>query len=443
LSLNPSYSFSISEGESSIWQKYTERKSQSASISSSLYLAKWLNPSINYNISTNESYNFPISNEKNINRNGSTNISMSINMKDILPNFKPTQSLTLSTNYGLEGGDIYERVESNYDTSYTELKNLLIQNRLTPSSTSYRQISITNRYSIRGSFRWNIFESINFSERLAPLKDLSTSGSYSESRQETISNLQGTVSFNKVWPDLTLGISNVEKIFNLDKIVSNSRLNFSIQHTDNETYGVSSLRNDSKSISSSFNLKFKQSQMTPFSISLTYNQSLGESKDLRITKVTNQSETNSYSIQVGFDLWKRHFTPRYSLSSNRAWDGDRKYEGQGTKKIADMRTQSAGINFNWDTSFPKGVKVPLFDKVLPLTNRFVFSSGFNWQRNESSLEISRTNTDTYSLNFGANYDVSANFRMGLNGGYQYQFNREQPKFDNWSFNMKGEATLIF
>jgi hypothetical protein len=450
------YSVAEEIGEDSVWEynyykmsdngRYYKSKNQSGGISTSFNFARWLNPNVSYNVSANETYNFPISDRKIINRTGSGSLSWNIAARDILPHFKPVQSLNLNTNFSMSGGDKYENVASTFTVDYTDFEKISLgkkeREKFLPLSSDAKTVLVTDVFTRRYTGRWD-FGGMDFlKDRLLPLKRTSINVTYSNVRNYSERTQTRSTKESETHPDLSLTFHELEKVFGFDKIISGSRLTYGTKYQTDKTYGhednlVDFSKNSNSNISTNFNL--------PKNYAITFNHSTasGEKEDFVRERITSQSDSQSYSVTVGFDLWKRRFTPKFSYSRNQSWPGDRSLPEIRGKPTADLTTRTAGIGFRWDTTFPGGLKIPLIGKTWPLTNRFVIGANFNWTGKESSINVAVNNTDQYILNMSADYDISQNFRCKLGTGLTYLINRENPKRNYDSFNLSGQLTIIF
>ena len=123
-------------------------------------------------------------------------------------------------------------------------------------------------------------------------------------------------------------------------------------------------------------------------------------------------------------LWR--LTLRYDNSINNQKDGT-------DKLTSDLVTDTYTLQVYSDMSFPKGFPIPFTNKKLDLTNRFIFNTTVKFAAKSSSLNVSRDNTNTSSLNTSAEYEVSSNFRLSFGLGVTRMENRAAKGTDNDSY----------
>jgi hypothetical protein len=197
-----------------------------------------------------------------------------------------------------------------------------------------------------------------------------------------------------------------------------------------ETVSVASSENRS------YDGDFRFSLLRKYDVSLNMSNSSNRDYDLVNTIITSQGSNFTWGTQSGINLGVWRLTARYDDSQSWQKDGtDRLTQQLFTKTF----TGQAYSN----VSFPKGFPIPFTGRTLPLTNRLVFNSTFKFSTLSSSLNVERDNTDTYSLNADADYEVSKNFRLAFGLGYSRLINRVQSDFSYSTIEASSRLTIQF
>jgi len=451
-SLNPSYSHTNSYEERRIpnFPKYDKTAGQTIGLGTSLTVTDWFVPRANYSLSTNENFDFTgitdpdkISKTKSVQRNGSASVSADFGIGRIFPKFNPTKSLSLNSSYSIQDGDQYSRVGS----TYPALNDIWIREPLKNGTLT----SLTRSDTISSSGRWNLFEGLPLPGKLSPLSKTSTSVGYSEQKSFSFS---GSKSRNRVltWPDLTVSLYDMEKMFGGDKYISDTSLTLTNRYKQNNSYNVIDDTDvpqiENRNIDNAVSMHFNSKRYIK-SLSLTFGDSRARDYSYIDKKFTRVSISFNYSVQPSFDALGMTLTPSYSYSENKAWAGDPDdldpSESARIKKnpTSDLRTETASISFYKDASFPGGMFIPIIGKTLPLTNRFIFNASLSYSKTDSDINIGNSKTTTYGLTLSGNYTISDNLSSELGAGYNRFMNREVSD-KNWtSYSINARLTISF
>lgn len=444
LSFSPSYTLStVREDNKDINYNFNKSASQNVASSLSWRVFNWFQPSFSFNSTISENYTITFNTTttpvvypgqyKYIERNNSGEVAWNFQVRDMF-RYKYTQSLGFSSSYRTQDSDSYDGVRSSY--TVIGLDKLWIRN--TPladqQTTGYflAMKSLLRRDDVRLSGRYNPLEAFDFPYRLSPFKTLSTNFTYTNSDEHSMVTGTEKDSFTRIWPDVIFGLAEWEKLFSVERWLSGTQLNFSHQKKYSEIKKISNSTTNSYSSDARFYLLKK------------YDMSMGvamtEGFDYDTVKIdpvlTNQSFSQSWNTQVGFYLGKWRFTTR--LENSTAWG----VSGTGIR-TSDSKTTTFSTQVNSDMSFPGGVPIPFTKKVLPLTNRLIFNSGFNFTRKESALNVESSNTDTYGLNSTVDYEISSNFRSSFGLGYSRVLNREKSDENYSTIEANAKLTIQF
>ncbi|MDI6640955.1 MAG: hypothetical protein QME68_01415 [Elusimicrobiota bacterium] len=427
---------------------YTKSRKQQVTTSASLRVTRWFSPSANYSISTDETYNFTesspalISKLKVVNRTGSGDVSASFGIRDILPNFKPTQSLNLSGSWRFDDGDKYENLPGDYPA----LKKLWIREAFE------EKLSLqTQKDTWRVSLGWTIFEGIPLPNRLKPLNRTRTSATFSKSEQHNYNKGTRTRNYVLGWPDLIFNFYDTERIFGVsEKFISSSQIDFRTSQKLDSAYTIigsseipqTERKSGSDSIDARFNL------LKNYSISTHYGQSQSRSCDFLGEKrrITSLSKSWDFWIQTGLTIRRIQLTPRYSIKEDKAWPGDPAIKEIAERPTQDLQTQTFELRLYADTSFPGGITLPFVRKTLGLTNRCIFNANYSFTRTDTKKgDVARNKTDRHSFTGNADYEVSANLRASVGLGFERFLNRQEGKEkENYtSYTISAKLNIIF
>jgi hypothetical protein len=430
---------------------YNKSSNQDVRADASITVFPWLQPKFSYAINSKENYNIlyttaaslssstttvtavagpPVT--KYIERNSSAQASWNLQMKDLIDQ-KFLNSLGFSYSFGMQDSDSYDNVDSS--VAVLGLDKLWIRNSpilplQTGTSTYYLVKSINRKDDVRLSGRYNPFETLPLAGRLTPVKTLSTNFTYSGT--DEYSYITGTTRnvYTRVWPDLVFGMTQLEKLFALEKSVGNTQLNVRTQSKQVLTASVDSNQSNTFDSDLRFNLLRK------YDISMNVSNASNSDFDLINNLTAAQGSSFAWGTQSGINFGVWRVTVRYDDSQT--WQKDA--SDRLTQQLF-SKTFTGTVYSN--VSFPQGVRIPFTSHSLPLTNKLVFNSTVKYARLASSLNVERDNTDTYTLNADADYEVSKNFRLAFGLGYSRLLNRTNSDFNYSSISASSRLTIQF
>jgi len=427
---NPNYSLKIVREEKIQSKlKYPKSLGQTVGFSSNLTIFPWLSPGFGYNISCKEDVNLATLSktppeeptQKRVDRSANGNVTWNFSLRQIFPQFRPTQSLALSTNYRLEYGDSYENIAKEIDFT----KKLWIER-----DPSYKERkSLTLRDTLGLSSRWLPFESIILSPRLSPFNTLVVNANFNGTKE--YSNTTGTERTVDTiqWPDLIFSLFKTEKLISLERMMSDSQMNLKISKKVVHTHSISKATTLSDSLDWRFLLLEKYS--------LYFDYTMSESRDfnLKTDTLTRLTKSESATQQMNFNLeiWRFTLRNEYKL--------DTEVDSFG-KEVRRDKTLSPSLQVYANFNLPAKLLIPLIRKTLYLANQLVFNSTLRLDHRESSY-LHGGNTDTYTLTASADYTLSSNTRVTLGLGASRFYNRDDPKMDYYSFEGSMQITIQF
>ncbi|OGR79831.1 MAG: hypothetical protein A3I11_08685 [Elusimicrobia bacterium RIFCSPLOWO2_02_FULL_39_32] len=424
--------------------KYNKTQNQAASLSGSLQIISWLTPGFSYSINTAETYNvnnvqfgtttFKRGELKNISRTSGADISASVAPKNIFQYIRYVRalnpminSLNFSGGYSISDADTYDNVNAGFFAR----DKLLIRGRLLDLSgqnPNARRTNLTATDSSRVSGRWTPFEGFTFlkSRLWAPIKNINTSGTFTESK--TRRDTTGTESFtySRVWPDMILSTYEVERpLFLIRRWMRDARLNANYQERLNE------VRDQTRSIGFNFgtDLTFTLFKLLQFSVG--YTNSVSEDKNLVTNQVTGRTKSKGINGQVITTLkwgnWR--FTPRYDQSQKEAEDGK-------GKKTEDLITRNGSLQIFGDINVPRFFKLPL-GKQLTLSNRLIVTSSIRYGMIRNGVDETQSK-DNLDSNLNGDLEITPNIRVGFGGTYARTFfkTKKEENFSTFGFNTR-------
>jgi len=431
ISLSPGYSYreTKQKDEGILGGKYEFDKSKSQAINAGMraQLLRWLNPNANASIDIGEDYLLTSSTAppcvKNVNRSGSGKVGVPLNIGEIVPWFKPFQSLNVDGSYGVSWGDIYENVPG----------EMYILNRLKiwePMDTKLVVKSRSERYNKNLNGRWTPLGFIGLKGWFTPFGTISLRTGYSRTENYTVTTETPLETYNTVWPDISSSASSIEKLPLLSIFTQNFTANVRYRKTLDYKVAISSATSYQKGV----DLRLGLFKFLDCSLSLSENTSYEENF---ATYLVSQSSSTSLSSQVKFTPFKRWWLIlKYGMSKSSGWNG--------TQLTSMMNTYSPGIRIyseNIQLKWP--IKIPFFKKELHLTQDIKFDFNFATDIKRSELNIDKDNTNLYKLDFSTQYALSNNMHLTLGGGSQYYHNLEVPENDYISVNVNGSLVITF
>ncbi|MBI4351413.1 MAG: hypothetical protein HY550_08240 [Elusimicrobia bacterium] len=419
-SLNPGYSLQTAREERAPVsdplrsEHYNKSLQQTVDANSNLLFARWLNPAVNYSVTTIESNNlnvttvtvaqtsqlFPAGRIKSVNRTAQGGVSLTLNMNDLAPRNRLLRSLVLSSNYQIQDGDSWANVEKEYDTR----SRLWLRDSMRPASPFAQRNSVTLRDTVSSTQRWQPFEGYTLKGSAAPLSTLSLTNNFSNSVQR--SEVTGTISksVNRTFPDMILSLSQLETLVRARRWATSATINLKYSRNTNEVKAVS------LDTSGTYGTDLRFRLLNKVDTAASYNLRLTEKKDLRVNQRTQAVTHNDATLQGTFDYRKFRFTPKADYVS----DKTRAALGVVT---ANTRTITPSLLIKSDFQLPKGLKLPFMKKTILFTNRIVWTTTLSYAIKSSPITIADNNR-LFSLNTSADYEAAKNLRLTFNAGLQ-------------------------
>jgi hypothetical protein len=408
--------------------------SQSVSAAGSLRLLKWLEPRYNYSFSGTETNGLPTLSSvtayttKTITRNSQGEVTGTLQISQILPNFKPTQSMNINTSYKLENGDTY----SDMPEGFSWRGKLWVGRPLIETSTGSlaRRTDATDRRTFRAATTWQPWSAYKIENlRLKPLGTTSLTSNYLLSKED--SETTGTTKrvLSLTFPDLILTMNDVEDFFGIRKnLIDNSRLVLKNNKRKTETVNVS--KNEQKSWGSDYTFQYRKK----YEISTSYNQSHQREDNLITNTLTGKTDVVGYSVQtrIPWRVWA--FTPRYESNKTESRDS--------VRLTNDLKNDIYSLQIYGDITKPVGIRFGR--KEIGLANRFILNSTVKWDKKRSNVNPGTNYLDVYSGTVSGDYTISQNFRMAMGADLTHEAHHpEFKKLDRTSFGINSTLTIQF
>ncbi|MBN1948906.1 MAG: cell surface protein SprA [Candidatus Cloacimonetes bacterium] len=231
-------------------------------------------------------------------------------------------------------------------------------------------------------------EKISASTGIPIIDILSTSWGYSYEIKKTYENPAedfGNMVITTTFPNVTVTLTEFEKLIRAQKILTSSRLTSS--------YVVTVVERG--------NIDWDKPQNIRTTISLQPLISW------------NGNWQNNITTNLSFN---------YLLTENVTDNGD-------FRSINRENRQSMNGNFSWTFSAERGIRMPFFQKKIRFKNEMTATVGFNMERTYNTRsgtgdEVVERDMLKYTISPGASYKFSQNIRAGLTSNYDWNHNRK-------------------
>ena len=420
-------------------ERYNKSMQQTMDVNSNFLFARWLNPSVNYSVTTMESNNlntttvtvaqtsqiFQAGRIKSVNRTAQGGVALTVSMNDLMPRNRLLRSLVLSSNYQIQDGDSWTNVEKEYNTR----SRLWLRDSMRPASPFALRNSVTLRDTVSSTQRWQPFEGYSFKGSAAPLSTLSLTNNFSNSVQR--SEVTGTISksVNRTFPDVILSLSQLETLLRARRWAQSATINLKYSRNTNEVKAVSF------DTSGTYGTDLRFKLLNKVDTAVSYNLRLSEKQDLRVNQRTQSVRHDDATLQGTFDYKKFRFTPKMDYVS------DKTKAALGVV-TANTRTITPSMLIKSDFQLPKGLKLPFMKKAILFTNRIVWTTTLSYAIKSSPITIADNNR-LFSLNSSADYEAAKNLRLTFNAGLQRLWHKYLKQEEYLSYQAGSTLTFQF
>jgi hypothetical protein len=273
-------------------------------------------------------------------------------------------------------------------------------------------------------------EGFNFTRSIPSLNTLSANFSYTEGNESSyITGTQKDI-YSKIWPEMLIGISGVERLFGTLKWMTDSQVNFKYHNKTATTYHVS--YDDSIMYGFDYRLKFLRMVDLYFAIENTNSDKL----QYDTLRTLGNGLSKKYVGQGAFSFGKWRFSLRYE--NEEQWQ-----KNNSSKYALNVYKKSYLGQINSDMIFPSGIKFPIVKTVLPLKNRIIFLSNFKYIDKQSGINVEKDNNINYGASANADYEISKYFRFLIGivfDRFEYKYNTNLNYYD---FSLISKLTIQF
>ncbi len=393
---------------------YPKAMNQNAGFTSNVKIAKWLVPTLSYNVYTSENNNltpttvyyagqsvdFDIGEIKNVNRSADGGVGLTLNFKEIFPKNKLLGGLTLSNSYKLQDADSWANVESGYDTKY----DLWVRDDISPSSQYAYKRYMTLRDSYSSVQKWYPFKEYNFQGKASMLNSMSIFNTFTKTYQDTEETGTLSSSVSTTLPDVVVNIGEFEKLWGNSYWLSATNLKLRMTHIENEV-----LRTEER-IEDSYRLDLRFLFINKFDTLFTYANKDYSREDIRVGVPLENSRETEYTAQTAFSLKSFRITPKllYTVKNKKLKDN---FQSEDSTNL------NPSINVRLDVNMPGGIWIPFVNRNYAVSNRIIWNTTLGYQQMRAPLAV-LDNKNVWTLDTSVDYEFSQNLRLTLSGGVQ-------------------------
>lgn len=445
--ITPSYSLAQSTEERTHYQAsssqshhYPKAMNQSVGFNSTWRIAKWLAPSVSYNISTTESNNlttkeikenatvvktFHVGEIKTLNRSADGGISLTLSGHELLPQNKLFKNFVISSSYRLQDADSWYYVDDDFNSK----DKLWIRSSLKGTGRYSNRQSLVLRDTFTSSQRWSPLAEYDFDGMLTPLKSISFINNFSQSSQHN--NQTGTESVvrSMTLPDMVLSISDLEKAFYAERWMSSTNLKLRYSILDSYT------ENSSKGRQYKYGGDLRFLLFNMLDTVLVYDKKDSWKEDTRAHQSLEEVEGEDFSAQTSFYLGNWRFTPKilYSTYQKQVVNGQL---SESTKEVVPSLT--VRLDFN----LPRGIMLPLINRMYNATNRVIWNTTVAYKDRSSPVEV-KDNYKSVNVTSSLDYELSQNLRFNVAGGVTWLNHAYVETEDYLAYNVAANLTIQF
>ena len=446
----PSYSLSQSKEErvkhhtsSSDSHRYPKGMNQSAGFNSTWRMAKWLAPSVSYNISTMETNNltaktvtalhngvveskeFDVGEIKSLNRSADGGVSLTLSGNEIVPSSKLLKTFIVSSSYRLQDADSWYNVDEGFNAK----DKLWIRSSLKGTGDYSSRQTMVLRDTFTSSQRWTPLGAYELTGRAAPLKTISLINNFTQSIQQN--NQTGTESEvrSRTLPDMVFSISDLEKFVQAGRWISATNLKLRYSAVENLTVDS----NKGTQYKYGGDLRFLLFNM--FDTVLIYDKQTSSQEDLRAGQSLEHIEGQEFSAQTSFYLGNWRFTPKILYSTY-----DKEVVNGQLSESSKAVTPSLAVRL--DFNLPRGIKLPFINRMYNATNRVIWNTVLSYKDKSSPVEV-KENYQSIDITSSLDYELSQNLRFNVAGGITFLNHDYVETEDYIAYSLAANLTLQF
>lgn len=442
----PSYNLSKSKEDRTQYAQteqkdysYPKAMTQNTGFNSTWKIAKWLAPSVSYNISTVENNNLTaktisaagkqidvgVGEVKTVNRNADGGVSLTLNGNEFFPKSKLLNTFVISSSYRIQDADSWADVDSDFDSR----KALWIRSSLKDVGEYGYRKSLILRDTFTSTQRWSPLSQYNLGGAAAPLKTISLINNFTKTLQTNDQTGTEYDSTSLTLPDMTFSISDLEKFFYGGKWFNSSNLKLRYSWVEQTNKGTD------EQYTTQYGGDLRFMLFNYFDTVLNYTRKESDKTDLRVGTSLETVRDNDISAQTSFYIGSMRVTPKLLYSSHDKW----LVAGQ----ISESTTETTpSLNLRWDFNIPRGFKLPFINKMYNATNRVIWNTTFTYKDKRSPVEV-KDNYKMFDFSTSLDYEMSQNLRFTLGGGFTILNHAYVKTEDYTAYNAAANITIQF
>ena len=445
--ITPSYSLSQSKEERTkhllaqdVYNHYPKGMNQSAGFNSTWRIAKWLAPSVSYNIATTENNNltaktldtgkptektFDIGQLKSLNRSADGGISLTLNGNELLPKSKLFKNFVISSSYRMQDADAWYYVDEDFNAK----DKLWIRSSLRGTGSYASRQSLVLRDTITSSQRWNPLAEYDLDGSMAPLKTISIINNFTQSIQRN--NQTGTESktTSLTLPDMVFSISDLEKAFYAGHWLTSTNLKLRYSAVESTT------RDSTEGMQRKYGGDLRFLLFNKFDTVFIYDKKDSWKDDLRAGTNLEDITGTDMSAQTSFYLGNWRFTPKVVYSNNEK----QIVNGQLSQSVTEwVPSLAVRLDFN----LPRGVKLPFINRMYNATNRVIWNTVLSYKDRSSPVEV-KDNYKLMDVYSSLDYEISQNLHLNMAGGFSWLDHDYVETEDYVAYNLSANIVVQF
>lgn len=445
-SFTPNYSLSKSKEDRLHYKTasadslhYPKALSQNTGFNGTWKVAKWLAPSVSYNISTVENNNLTaktitasgarvdvgVGDVKTVNRNADGGVTLTLNGNELFPQSKLFNTLVVSSSYRIQDADSWADVDSGFDSR----KELWVRRSFKDVGDYGYRKSLILRDTFSSTQRWNPLSRYGLTGAAAPLKTVSIINNFSKTLQTNEQTGTEYDSTSTTLPDLTFSISDLEKFFYGERWLGASNLKLRYSRVEQVNLG------SDEQYSTQYGGDLRFMLFNYFDTVLNYTRKDSDKTDLRARTSLESVRDSDFSAQTSFYIGSMRLTPKITHNSHERWLVSGKISESSTETIP-------SLNLRWDFNLPHGIKLPFVNKVYNTANRVIWNTNLSYKNKRSPVEV-KDNYKMYDVTSSLDYEFSQNLRFTVAGGLTILDHAYVATEDYTAYNIAANVTVQF
>ncbi len=422
------FSTSTSISASTTTLDYDKLKSQTMGFDGVLAFKRWLSPRLRYSITNRETYGIPLATDpaaaisKTVDRTDTGEAAWDFAWRDLTNKVRPLQSMNVVSSYLMEDGDSWQNVDAGYNSLNTFSVRSPLKNGAITNSTIRDTFRSTQRLS---PFDW----ATNWTGSAQPLRTMSLTSTFTNTKQRQNTTGTSTIIHTQIFPDLIIGMTQTEYFFHAQNWMSNSQMNIKTQYKSVDTL------NTSLDKSSTNGGDWRFTMFKKLDLFVSYTRTTDNVFDRINNVTTSDSHGETLGTQLGFNVGKWRFTPKYDQSKQQTVDSS-------GRLTVDQLSRTPALQVYADLFLPAGMKLPFGDLVV-FSNRIRTTDTLSLEMKRSSLDELNTNTDTYKFTTSNDYEMTSNVRLTFGMSYFYTVNKVSSDANSYGYELNSLLTIQF